>query len=92
MTDPATSEPPPAVTAKAHWRQTRLLMWACLALWFLFAFVIHAFAPALNTKELIGFPLGYYMAAQGAMIVFAAVVFWYAAYQTRIDRRHGVDE
>ncbi len=78
--------------AAAHWARTRRLMWTCLVIWVIFAFVIHAFAPALNTISVVGFPLGFYMAGQGSLIVFVVLIVWYAARQNAIDEEFGVAE
>lgn len=40
----------------------------------------------------IGFPLGFYMAAQGSLIVFVVLIFWYSAKQNQIDEECGVAE
>lgn len=78
--------------AAAHWRKTRALMWTCLIIWAIFSFIIHMFVGALNQITFIGFPLGYYMAAQGSLIVFVVLIFWYAARQNAIDEEFGVAE
>ena len=81
-----------AERAVAHWSKTRALMWFALAIWFFFSFVIHIFAPSLNEIVIIGFPLGFYFAAQGSLIVFVVLIFWFAAKQNRIDEEFGVAE
>ena len=53
-----------------HWRKTRNLTLFILAIWAIFAFVVHVFAEWLNQYTFIGFPLGYYLAVQGSLIVF----------------------
>jgi putative solute:sodium symporter small subunit len=78
--------------ATEHWRKSRALMWICLAIWFFFSFVIHLFAPSLNQIHIIGFPLGFYMAAQGSLIVFVVVIFWFASRQNKIDEEYDVHE
>jgi putative solute:sodium symporter small subunit len=75
-----------------HWRKTSTLMWTILALWFFFSFVIHYFARELNQIRIIGFPLGFYMAAQGSLIVFVVLCFWNAKAQERIDSEFGVSD
>lgn len=67
-------------------------MWIVLAIWFVFSFVIHLFASQLNEIVIFGFPVGFYMAAQGSLIVFVILIFWYASRQNRIDEDHGVAE
>lgn len=77
---------------EAYWSKTRGLMWTILAIWFLASFVVHFFAPVLNNITIIGFPLGFYMAAQGSLIVFVILCFWNARAQNRIDEEYGVAE
>jgi putative solute:sodium symporter small subunit len=86
------AESMPLEKAIAHWHKTRTLMWVCLAIWFFFSFFIHLFAPSLNTITIIGFPLGFYMAAQGSLIAFVVLIFWYARRQNRIDEEFDVHE
>ena len=75
-----------------HWRRTRSLMWVTLAIWFVFSFLVHWFADALNGASFLGFPLGFYMAAQGSLVVFVVLIFWFARAQDRIDRECGMAE
>ena len=77
---------------EAHWSRTRNLMITHLVIWFIFAFVVHWFAPQLNKISFLGFPLGFYMAAQGSLIVFVVQLFVFAKQQDRIDREFGVAE
>lgn len=67
-------------------------MITALIIWFLFSFVIHFFAPSLNQVVILGFPLGFYMAAQGSLIVFVVLIFWFASRQNAIDEEFGVAE
>ncbi|MEM1046578.1 MAG: DUF4212 domain-containing protein [Pseudomonadota bacterium] len=76
----------------AWWSKTRRLMAVCLAVWFIAGFVIPLFVNQLNAFVFYGFLLGYYMAAQGSLIIFVLVVFWFAGRQDAIDREHGVAE
>ena len=76
----------------AYWRKTSRLMWIILALWALFSFVIPAFAVQLNSIVIAGFPLGFYMAAQGSLISYVVLCFWNASAQNKIDEEFGVAE
>jgi putative solute:sodium symporter small subunit len=78
--------------AEEHWRRTRSLMWTCLAIWFFFSFVIHFLVTPLNQIVILGFPLGFYMAAQGSLIAFVVLIFWFAQRQNKIDEECGVEE
>ncbi len=78
--------------AQAYWSRTSGLMWTMLAIWFLAGFGVHFFAPQLNSIRIIGFPLGFYMAAQGSLIIFVVSLFWFAGKQNEIDEEFGVAE
>jgi putative solute:sodium symporter small subunit len=75
-----------------YWSATRSLMFFMLFLWFVFSFAVHFFVDDLNTIQFLGFPLGFYMAAQGSLIAFVLMLFWFALAQDRIDRRYDVAE
>jgi putative solute:sodium symporter small subunit len=75
-----------------YWAKTSRLMWIIFALWFFFSFVIHLFAVQLNAYKVLGFPLGFYMAAQGSLIAFVVLCVWNAIAQNKIDEEFGVQE
>ena len=77
---------------EVHWQRTKGLMIVHLVIWFIFSFVVHWFAPQLNKISVIGFPLGFYMAAQGSLIVFVVQLFVFAKQQETIDRECGMAE
>ena len=76
----------------AYWSKTSRLMWIIMFLWVLFSFVAPAFAVQLNTIVFFGFPLGFYMAAQGSLIAFVVLCFWDSYAQNKIDEEFGVAE
>jgi putative solute:sodium symporter small subunit len=79
---------------EAHWAKTSRLMFTHLAVWFFFGFVIHMFVVPLNkiTVPILNFPLGFYMAAQGSLIIFVVMLFMFAKQQDKIDREFGFAE
>jgi putative solute:sodium symporter small subunit len=79
---------------QAHWRKTTALMLTHLAIWVFFGYIVHMFVNTLNqfTIPILKFPLGFYMAAQGSLIVFVVMLFVFAWQQDRIDREFGVAE
>lgn len=80
------------VNAERHWSRTSTLMWVMMALWVFFSFIIHMFVNQLNGISILGFPLGFYMAAQGSLVVFVVMLFIFARMQDSIDRQEGVAE
>ena len=77
-----------------HWRKTTRLMFTHLGIWLFFGYIIHMFVVPLNkiVIPVLGFPLGFYMAAQGSLIVFVVMLFLFAKQQNRIDREYGMAE
>ncbi len=63
-----------------------------MSLWLFFSFVVHMFVVPLNGIKILGFPLGFYMAAQGSLIAFVVMLFWFGKAQDKIDRECGVAE
>ncbi|MCZ8100931.1 MAG: DUF4212 domain-containing protein [Burkholderiales bacterium] len=77
---------------EAHWAETQRLTYVMLGIWAFFGFVIHMFATVLNGVKILGFPMGFYMAAQGSLIVFVVQLFWFAKAQNKIDQKYGMAE
>lgn len=76
----------------AYWRRNLGLTVGLLLLWCLVTFVAPFYARELNAFKLLGFPLGFYMAAQGALIVYVLIIWYYARSMNRLDREFGVNE
>tara|TARA_B100000959_G_scaffold2235_1_gene2520 strand:+ start:233 stop:583 length:351 start_codon:yes stop_codon:yes gene_type:complete len=74
---------------EAHWTKTRNHMWVTLAIWFFFSIVIFMFGESVNQGSFLGYPLAYYMSAQGSLAAFVVLIFWFANKQEKIDSEHG---
>ncbi|MDP2356446.1 MAG: DUF4212 domain-containing protein [Beijerinckiaceae bacterium] len=79
-------------TGDRYWKRTSTLMWTMLGLWAFFSLIVHMFVEPLNKIVIAGFPLGFYMAAQGSLIVFVVMLFVFAKAQEKIDTEEGVAE
>jgi putative solute:sodium symporter small subunit len=79
-------------TGRLYWKKTSSLMWLVMGIWFFGSFAVHIIAPTLNKIQILGFPLGFYMAAQGSLILFVVGLFWFAKRQNEIDVEFGVQE
>jgi putative solute:sodium symporter small subunit len=77
-----------------HWAKTTRLMFIHLGIWIFFGYIVHMFVYPLNKIiiPVLGFPLGFYMAGQGSLIVFVVMLFVFAKQQDKIDRDHGYAE
>lgn len=70
-----------------HWRRTRRVTAILCALWLAVTVLTVFFARELADFTAFGWPLSFYMAAQGASLVYLAVIGLYALAMRRIDRR-----
>lgn len=77
---------------RTYWRKNLQLTALLMAVWFLVTFVPVYFARELNRVGLFGWPLAFYMGAQGALVVYVLVVWLYARVMNRMDADYGVDE
>ena len=86
--------PAPAAPARrdprGHWRRSLRFTAAMLVIWFGITFGVAWFARELSFS-VFGWPLGFWVGAQGAMLVYLAIIGGYARYMRRLDRAHGVD-
>lgn len=79
-------------TLNAYWAENKRLTAITLIVWALVSYGAVFFVESLNTIVIFGFPLGYYMAAQGSLIVFVILVFTYAGRMNAVDRRHNLQD
>ena len=75
-----------------HWEKTKGLMILTLSIWFIFSIVIFMFGESLNNGSFLGYPLAYYMCAQGSIVIFVVLIFWFANRQEKIDEEFGFAE
>lgn len=76
--------------ARAHrkyWRFNVALIATLMTLGFLVSFVLPLMAPALEHVRLGGFRLPFYFGAQGAILVYLALIVVYILLMQRADRR-----
>jgi len=77
---------------KEYWRKNLVITAILLAVWFIATFVEGWYARELNNITFLGFPLGFYMSAQGSLIIYVAIIGIYAWYMTKLDKKYGVNE
>lgn len=76
---------------KEYWRRNLSLTSVLLAIWFVATFVVSWFARELNDIVIIG-PVGFYMGAQGALIIYVLIIWFYAKRMNELDKEYGVHE
>ncbi len=75
-----------------YWRANLTLMSVLLAVWAIVSLLLSVvFVEPLNALRIGGFPLGFWIAQQGAIVVFVVLILVYAVTMDRIDQRYGVD-
>lgn len=77
---------------KQYWQKNLRLTGSLLAIWFVATFVITWFARDLQSITFIGFPIPFYMAAQGLLIIYVMIIWYYAHAMSKLDREYGVHE
>jgi putative solute:sodium symporter small subunit len=74
-----------------YWRKNLRITGILLAIWFFVTFVIGFFARDLDFS-FFGWPFSFWVAAQGALIIYVAIIGYYAWYMNRLDQEFGVAE
>ena len=75
-----------------HWEKTKSHTIITLLIWLFFSIIIFMFGHDLNSKTFLGYPLAYYMSAQGSLLAFVVLLFWFANKQEAIDKEFGFQE
>ena len=78
--------------SRAYWRATLRLTAALLLVWAGASFLPGWFADELNSVVFFGWPLGFYMAGQGSLIIFICIVWLYDRGMVRVGQRCGVED
>ena len=74
-----------------YWRKNLWITSILLFIWFVAAFVIPFFARELSFN-FFGWPFSFWWAAQGSLILFVVIIWYYARYMNALDREFDVHE
>ena len=77
---------------REYWHKNLVITAILLVIWFVVTFVEGWYARELNNITFLGFPLGFYMSAQGSLIVYVAIIGFYARYMNKLDKVYDVHE
>jgi len=78
---------------KSYWRYNITLTTILLIVWFVVTYLVSGvWAASLNQFSFLGFPLGYYMAAQGSLAIFVIEIAVYAYFMNKLDLKYGIRE
>ncbi len=77
---------------RRYWRSNLRMTGVLLTIWFFATFGVSWFARELQTLTVLGFPFPFFMAAQGALLVYLVLVAFYAWRMGKLDDEYGVGE
>jgi len=78
---------------ESYWKYNIKLTTILLVIWFVVTYLLGGvWAGALNEITIGGFPLGYYMAAQGSLAIFVIEIALYAKLMNAKDLEYGIRE
>lgn len=80
-------------SAKAYWKTNVRIILTSLVIWALVSFGFGILLrPLLSGISVGGTDLGFWFAQQGSILVFLALIFFYAWRMNKLDAEHGVGE
>lgn len=82
----------PSQPGLRHWRRVRQFSLPLLGVWFLIIWSSIWFVRELAHLTLLGWPVSFYMAAQGSVLAYVAIVGIYAWWMDRLDAPGKVEE
>ncbi|MEM9414722.1 MAG: DUF4212 domain-containing protein [Planctomycetota bacterium] len=86
---PRPTDPAVKAALSRYWRANITIMAVLLSIWAIVGLGCGVlFADKLNTFKLGGYPLGFWFAQQGAIIVFVLVILTYCILLNRLDNKH----
>jgi putative solute:sodium symporter small subunit len=79
---------------QAYWKQNLTYILIVLAIWFAVSYLAGLLmANSLDASmRLGGFPLGFWFANQGSLVIFVVLIFVYVALMNNLDKKYGVFE
>jgi len=76
-----------------YWKRNLKIIGWLLLIWFLVSYVAGILlADVLNNIHIAGFPLGFWFAQQGSIVIFIILIFTYCKLMNNLDREFDVLE
>ena len=80
-------------SSNAYWAANVRIILISLAIWFIGSYGLGILLrPMLSGIAVGGTDLGFWFAQQGSILIFIALIFFYAWRMNKLDAEHGVDE
>ena len=77
---------------KEYWRRNMKTTAILLVIWFVVTYIVGFYARELNELVIFGFPFGFYMGAQGSLVIYVIMIFFYAIRMNKLDKEYDVAE
>ena len=77
---------------REYWRKNVRLTAILMTIWFVVTYVVGWYASELNELGIFGFPFGCYMGAQGSLVIYVIMIFYYAIRMNKLDKEYDVAE
>jgi len=79
--------------SRSYWKQNLRLLAILLSIWFFVSFLCGILlVDQLNTLKIACFPLGFWFAQQGSIVIFVILIFVYVRMMNRLDEKYGFRE
>jgi putative solute:sodium symporter small subunit len=78
---------------QAYWKANLAIIIGHLAVWFTVSFLCGiVFADQLDAFRIGGFPVGFWFANQGSLVIFLILIWTYVAMMNSLDKKYDVHE
>ncbi len=74
---------------REYWQKNLRITSILMVIWFVVTFVIGYYAIELSEITFMGWPIPFYMGAQGSLVL---IIWYYASYMNKLDKEYGVHE
>ena len=75
-----------------YWKKNLVITTILMIIWFVVTFVIGYYAIQLSEITFMGWPIPFYMGAQGSLAIYVLIIWYYASYMNKLDKEYGVHE
>jgi putative solute:sodium symporter small subunit len=76
---------------RRYWSKNIRITAILMVIWFVVTFVVGYWARDLSFT-FFGWPFSFWVGAQGALVVYVLIIWYYASYMNKLDQEHGVAE
>ena len=76
---------------RKYWHKNLTITAVLMVIWFFVTYVV-AYGARDLSFSFFGWPFSFWVAAQGALVVYCAIIWFYAQYMEKLDNEFGVAE